>query len=459
MATIGDVRAQTAGNYSYPTVSPATPQPQAATLAQGTVAVQGYVSEADDIDERPGSLIPIAGAAVYFVYNNQIAAQAITSPVGFYSVTLPAGSDYTVAVSAVGFQPVVQQADFSHTRTYNVGLTPIPFNGFVPYALYPVLESSPGREFDCTLVVQNFQVIDQMVTFTVITPPDMQAWFPMGEAMMVRSGDSNRWAFKLKYLGTALGPQVLKVVVNGGAYFAEIPVVAVIKDLPYEEVYLWSYAPEKVVKPGDTAAFIVNVENKYALDKDLQLDIGKPEGWSVTTGNGTELYVPDGMTGSSYLWVYVPEGTPLYDAIIKGPNRTVEGYPMLNLSAGQTFSLPVRVYNSWDFPVSLQATAQVGDDWYSYVDGVPNGHVYVEPGKALEFAVRSRVPNDTYGNFTARVYLEASGQTMTLQALITVPEPPPVPKARTDWGGIAMTGVTAVAIAITVGATWYRRQK
>jgi hypothetical protein len=97
----------------------------------------------------------------------------------------------------------------------------------------------------------------------------------------------------------------------------------------------------------------------------------------VTTGNGTELYIPDGKTGSSNLWVYVPqeaksgnytinltvfgqgvrsnalllkvrvEGRPMYDAIISGQNRSAEGYPQLNLSPGQPLTLRVRIYNSW----------------------------------------------------------------------------------------------------------------
>ena len=54
------------------------------------------------------------------------------------------------------------------------------------------------------------------------------------------------------------------------------------------------------------ASFVVNVENTYAQDKDIRPDIDRPDGWTVTTGNGSELYVPDGITGSSYLWVYVP---------------------------------------------------------------------------------------------------------------------------------------------------------
>ena len=76
----------------------------------------------------------------------------------------------------------------------------------------------------------------------------------------------------------------------------------------------------------------------------------------------------------------------MYDAIIRGQNRSAEGYPRLDLSESQRFELRVRIYNSWDFPVSIQATAEVGDNWDSYIDGVPNGHVYIDPGKAQEFS-------------------------------------------------------------------------
>jgi hypothetical protein len=158
----------------------------------------------------------------------------------------------------------------------------------------------------------------------------------------------------------------------------------------------------------------------------------------------------------------VVEGRPVYDAIIRGQNRSAEGYPLLNLSEGQAFDLRVRIYNSWEFPVSIQATAEVGDHWDSYIEGVPNGHVYIEPGKAREFSVKSRVPNGTYGNFTARVYLESAGQSMTLQALIAVPEPPPPPQApetKRGWEGIALTGATAAAFVLTIAASFLRRLK
>jgi uncharacterized membrane protein len=286
-----------------------------------------------------------------------------------------------------------------------------------------------------------------------------------------------------------MGPQVLKVIVNGGAYFAEIPVIVIIKNLPFEEISFWAYAPEKVVKPGDTACFVINAENLYAMDKDLDLIIDKPSGWSVSTGNGTEIYVPDGKIGSSNLWVYVPsdtrpgnytinltvygqevksnpltlkvlvEGTPAFDAIIKGRNRSIEGYPLLNLTPGQPFGLQVRIYNSGDFPASIQATAAVEDNWDSYIDGVPNGHVYVEPGKALEFTVKSRVPNGTYGNFTARVYLESAGQSMTLPALISVPAPPPAPETKGGWAGLALTAATAATFLLAMAASALRRIK
>ncbi len=443
-----------------------------------------------DRHQRIPATIPVAGAQIYFIRNNAVVANATSNPIGFYAVSLPPGSGYTVAVSKSGFQSQIMQEDFPQIRNFDIRLKVIPFNGYVPYALYPVLETSPGREFDCTIVVQNNQVVDQMVTFTATTGNDMQAWFPDGVAMMIRSGDINRMTFKLKYVGTALEPQVVKVTVNGGAYFAEIPVVVVVKNLPFEEISFWTYAPEKVVKPGDTTSFVINAENLYAQDKDLRVNIDKPDGWTVTTGNGTELYLPDGKTGSSNLWVYVPkeaksgnytinltvfgqgvrsnalllkvrvEGRPMYDAIISGQNRSAEGYPQLNLSSGQPIALRVRIYNSWDFPVSIQATAEVGDNWDSYIDGVPNGHVYIDPGKAQEFTVRSRVPNETYGNYTAKVYLESAGQSMTLLALITVPQPPSTPpETKQDWAGIALTGATAATFVLAMGASVLRRLK
>jgi hypothetical protein len=455
-------------------------------LNSGYVAIQGYVSEASDIRDRPGVLMPVAGARIYFVLNNVVVASTTSNPIGFYSVSVPGGNDYTIVTTANGFQSRIFQADFPESMTYDIGLTPIPFNGFVPYALYPVLETSPGREFDCVVIVQNFQVIDQMVTFTVVTPPGLMAWFPDGEAMMVRSGDSNEMVFRMKYTGTAYGPQVVKITVNGGAYFAEIPVVVIVKDLPFEEISFWSYSPEKIARPGDTVNFIINAENKYALDKDIRLDIEKPDGWTVTTGNGSELYIPDAKIGSSYLWAYIPgdtlpgnytinltlrsdgvrsnvlklkvqvQGMPLYDAIIRGRNRTIEGFPKLDLKAGESFDLPVRIYNSWDFPLSVQASAEIGDNWQYYINGIPNGHVSIEPGKAQEFTIRSRVPDGTYGNFTARVYLESPGQDMTLLALIAVPAPSATAQNH-DWEGLALTGATAITIALTLVASVIRR--
>jgi hypothetical protein len=263
-------------------------------------------------------------AHIYFIRNNAIVANVTSNPVGFYAVSLPPAISYTVAVSARGFQSEIQQYDIPDIQNLNFHLTPIPFNGFVPYALYPVLETSARREVDCTIVVQNNQVVDQMVTFTVVTSTDMQAWFPSGQAMMVRTGESGRMTFKLKYVGTGHGAQVMSVIVNGGAYFAEIPVVLVVKDLPFEEIGLWSYTPEAEARPGDTLSSVVNAENMYAQDKDIRLAIDKPAGWSVTTGNGTELYLPDGRTGSFYLWAYVPRETPAGNYTIN-VNVTGEG--------------------------------------------------------------------------------------------------------------------------------------
>ena len=119
---------------------------------------------------------------------------------------------------------------------------------------------------------------------------------------------------------------------NGGAYFAEIPVILVVKDLPFEEISFWTYTPETVVKPGDTMSFVINAENMYAQDKDIRLTIDKPDGWSVTTGNGTELYLPDGKTGSFYLWVYVPRETKCRQ-LHHQPDRDRPGRPVQHAGA------------------------------------------------------------------------------------------------------------------------------
>ncbi|CAJ36954.1 hypothetical protein RCIX1745 [Methanocella arvoryzae MRE50] len=457
------------------------------------VLIEGYVSEAPDIRDRPGVLIPVPNAQIYFIRNNIVFATATSNAVGFYSVAIPAG-DYTVAAAAPGFQTLIREQTFRSTQTHDIGLTPIPFNGFVPYALYPVLETSPGREFDCTIVVENFQIIDQMVTFTAVTPPEWQAWFPLGEAMMVRTGDSNEMIFRMKYTGKQQGAHTIKVVVNGGAYFAEIPVIVVVKDLPFESMDFYATSPEKYIKPGNTADFILYVENKYAQDKLMNIRVDDiPPNWSATTGNGTELFIPDGKITQTHFYVYVPaetppgnytvnvtlcgdgiqsntltlklrvEADPLYDAIIKSHNRSPEGYPEFNVSTGTAFDIPVRIYNSWTFPVNIQASALIADNWPYYIDGVPGGRVKISPGKAQEFTIRTMVPNGTYGTFPIKVYLESPGRDMTLTGSIVVPAPEPSPTpelpATHGWEGPALTGITAGAILFTIAASLLRKMK
>lgn len=457
------------------------------------VTIEGYVSEAPDIRDRPGVLIPVPGAQIYFIRNNIVFASTTSNAVGFYAVAIPAG-DYSVVTAAPGFQTLIVEQTFQSTRTYDIGLTPIPFNGFVPYALYPVLETSPGREVDCYMIVENFQVLDQMVTFTVVTPPEWQAWFPLGEAMMIRSGDSNEMVFRLKYVGKQQGPHTMKVVINGGAYFAEVPVIVVVKDLPFESIDFYANAPEKVIKPGNTADYILTAENKYAQDKDLNIRIDDlPPNWTATTGNGSEFFIPDGKIAQTHFYVYVPsetipgnytvnltlcgegvsskpltlklrvEGDPLYDAIIKSHNRSPEGYPEFNVSTGTAFDIPVRVYNSWNFPITVQASAIIADNWPYYIDGVPGGRIKIEPGKAREFTIRTMVPNGTYGNFPVKVYLESPGRDMTLTGSIVVPAPAPTPTpeppATHGWEGPALTGITAGAILITIAASLLRKMK
>ena len=59
--------------------------------------------------------------------------------------------------------------------------------------LNPVIETSPGRPVDATIVVENSQVIDQQLTFTANVPSNgWSAWFPDGEMVVARSGAEER---------------------------------------------------------------------------------------------------------------------------------------------------------------------------------------------------------------------------------------------------------------------------
>ncbi|HMK46093.1 MAG TPA: NEW3 domain-containing protein, partial [Methanocella sp.] len=242
---------------------------------------------------------------------------------------------------------------------------------------------------------------------------------------------------------------------------------------------------------GSTTNFVLTAENSYAVGKDMQLLISDiPPGWNVDTDNGTEFYIPAGKTASTDLNVYIPkdtapgnytinatlngsdtkpagitlkvrvEGTPYYDAIIMNSNRTPEGYPEYNLSPGEPLTIPVRVYNSWKFPITIQANAEIGENWPYYLDGIPGGRIRIEPGKASEFYVKTAVPNSSYGNYTARVHLESTDQDLTLTGQIMVPSPTPKPEStatNTGWTGPAITGLTTGAILITLGASILRK--
>lgn len=443
----------------------------------GLILLEGYVSESPSIRGRPGILIPVPGAAIYFIQENTVVAQTISNPVGFYSVVVPPGT-YTVVTGAAGFQTLITpDLPFLSTQTFDIALVPIPFNGFVPYALNPVLETSPGRPVDCTIIVENFQVIDQMVTFTTVVPPEWQAWFPQGEALMVRSGEVLPLPFTLKYTGKVQGPHIIKVIVNGGAYFAEIPVIVIVKDLPFEEINLFTNAPQKILKPGTVAEFLLKVENKYAQDKALDFQIEGPKSWNITTGNGTAIFIPDEQDMVTRLAFYVPQDTtpgtyyinvtacgegtksnevtlqvivedsPLFEAIILGHPPGAPGYPAFNLTPGEVFEIPFRVHNNWGFPLSLLVTAEVGENWGFYIKGLPTGRIRVEPGASKDLILRSRVPNaSATGNYTAIIYVQNDGQNIELPVLLNVYRPEEPQKRDDTWKGALLTTATAGTI-------------
>lgn len=450
------------------------------------VYIEGYVTESINVRDRPGVLIPIPGALLYFVRDNVVVAQAVSNPVGYYSVLLPAGK-YTVVTVARAFQTLITEEELASTKTLNRGLVPIPFNGFVPYIRYPVIEVSPGGEAICIIQVENFQIIDQTVTFTVVTPgDDWQAWFPVGEAMLIRSGDFDDIFFKLKFTGKQEGIYIIKVVANGGSYFAELPVIVIVKTLPYEEINIFSNSPERIIRPGDVTYFTIGVENKYESDKEMDFKIEAPQNWSVSTLNGTAFYVRDKNTAYTNLYAYVPFDTApgvyninlsltndclkqdslslkvtvmdssFYDATIKGIERNSFGCPVMNLTEGDPFDIPVRVYNKHNFPIVLYIYADIGDNWDFYIKDIPKDHLRIEPGKPYDFTVRSKVPNGTKGNYTATIYLEYEDEVTTLFTMLNC-SLAPLPKKEEKWQGMALTAATAGTILLSLAATMRRK--
>ncbi len=459
-----------------------------------TIYVEGYITGSDD--GRATGSYPVSGAVIYFIKNQQVVNQTRSNSIGYYGVAITPGT-YSVVTAASGFQTLMTEETFKGTRTLDRLLKKTPYVGIVPYAVNPVVETSPGRAVSVTIAVENSQLSDQYIAFA-LQPPDVDSknwvgWCPEGEMIGVRSGDKRETPFTFQYNGDRRGTYVCYVVVTGGPFFAKIPVVVVVKDMPYESLDLYTNSPQRIVKAGTTVQFDFKVRNSYAKAKPLILDVEKPEGWAATTGNGTYFFIPDRDEAASDFWVYVPksaapgfyfinvtlrgqdvvsnkmqymvkvEGTPPYDAVIKGYRVSEGGYPFINLSGGDTFDLPVRVYNDGDFPLELAATAEIGDNWAYYLNGAPWDRVRVEPGAAVDFTVRSRVPNGTVGNYTARIYLKGNSQgaseqqTMLVAQLSVQPQKGPSFRDDSFSGLLIAAGTAGVIVAALVTARKRRR--
>jgi hypothetical protein len=453
------------------------------------IYVEGYILGSDD--GRSTSTYPVSGAVIYFIKDQQVVNQTKSNSIGYYGVALTPGT-YSVVTAASGFQTLMTEEEFRGTRTLDRVLKKVPYVGIVPYAINPVVETSPGREVAIRFAVENSQLNDQYVAFG-LQPPDIDnknwvGWCPEGTMLGVRSGDKRETTVIFQYNGDQRGTFVAYVLITGGPFYAKIPVVIVVKDMPYESLDLYTNYPQRIVKAGTTVHFDFKVNNKYAKDKPLIVDVEKPPGWGATTGNGTYFYIPDRDGAASDFWVYVPktaapgyytvnltlrgqdvtsnkmsyliqvEGAPSYEALIKGYRISDEGYPSINLSEGDTFDLPVRVYNDGEFPLDLIATAEVGDNWAYYMNGAPWDRVKVEPGSAAEFFIRSRVPNGTTGNYTVKIYLEGNGQDTMLMAQLNVQTRKNPPLKADSLAGLLLAAGTAVVMVAALATTKKRRR-
>ena len=460
-----------------------------------SIYVEGYITGMNTAQDS--SSYPVPGAVIYFIKDQQIVNQTKANAIGYYSVIITPGK-YSVVTAAGGFETLMDEHTFDGTVTLDRHLVKVPYAGLIPYAVNSVVETSPGRPASVTICVENSQLQDIYAAFSLQTPDadsrNWVGWCPEGEMLGIRSGDRREISFDFQYNGAQRGAYLWYVLVNAGSFYAKIPIVVVVKDMPYESLDLYSNSPQRTVKAGDTAHFVFSVDNTFAQDKPLALAIDKPDGWGATTGNGSLFYAAKGRTASSDLWVYVPkdtapgyytvnltlggqnvssnklmlylqvQGAPAYQALIKGYKASAEGYPSINLTDGDTFDIPVRVYNDGDFPMNLDVTAEVGDNWAYYLDGAPWDRITVDPGSASEFNIRSRVPNGTTGNFTAKIYLDGgasqsdSQQTMLMAELNVTPRK--VPIIRSDsLGGLLLAGGTAGVIGISLLATMRKKRR
>ncbi len=437
-----------------PTPEP-SPGPSASPSPVPLLLVQGRVLDAQlSVFDQ---LVPVAGATIIFINNseganNSTAVVTVSSPNGFYSVAITPG-DYTIITSAPGFDTDIEQQTFTLSRTLNIIIFTIPFNGFIPYAINPVIETSPGGEVDCTMGVLNSQVNDQLVTFSVVTPAGWVAWFPNGESLLVPSGQSSVLTFRLKYEGVVQGPYTIKVVANGGLYFAEVPVIAVVKDLPNEYIDFYANSYYKEVSAGSVIRFQLHANNKYQQGKHVTVQFKDlPEGWQAKTedfasaiGTRTDdkFFVYDGETYDFLLRVYVPPGTPedvyRFNAVMCGDgvksnelpifvkvnntapvianfvvNNTTYEHADYQVFRNGTAFINISLKSNWVFPVETQADLRIIDPNTSAYWGStfisPSGYsatsILLLPGKneTITFAVtpQTRVSE---GRYTAIVTL------------------------------------------------------
>ena len=457
----------------------------------GTVApifVEGYV--VGGLDNGQGNLAPVPGATMYFIQNQTVVNQSTTNAVGYYSATIPPG-EYSVVTVAQGFQTQMTDNTFQSTQTFNRQLLAIPYSGLIPYAVNPVVETSPGKPVAVTIAVTNSQLSDQYLTFTEQVPNQDWAAWPAdgndnGDMLGVTAGSTREVTFDFEYNGLNLSPAVMYILVSGGSFFAKIPVVIVVKNMPYESLELYTDQPERVTEPDQKLHFTFDVDNTFTQAKPLLLEIQKPDGWGADTGNGSYFYSVGGQETSSDLWVYVPanatsgdyyvnvtlagqgvisntmnlmiqvQGTQVYDAIVSGYAASGDGDPVINITAGETFDIPVRVYDNDAFPLDLAVTALVGNNWAYYLDGAPWNTVRLDPGSASSFAIRAMAPNGTVGNYTAQIWLDGTDQDgndemlMLMAHLDIVPVAPPPAVNTSSLGTLLLAACTAGIIAVSL---------
>ena len=159
------------------------------------------------------------------------------------------------------------------------------------------------------------------------------------------------------------------------------------------------------------------------------------------------------------------QGTTPYDALIKGYQKSDEGYPVINLTDGDPIDIPVRVYNNGEFPLQIYASAEVGDNWDFYMSDMPFGKISIDPAAPESSSSSQKSPMahmaTTQLRYPSRaaVRTRAAMRSMTLIAQLDIKPKQEQKLGDTSLLTLLLAGATAGTIGISLVRASTRKRR